>query len=101
MNAFGDVSHTEVYVNEQLKSSGRTVFKDLEVKWFFSIDPNDQGPDLKPIRTFKVNNEQINFHTVSNDLHYDNYGSILKDSKLFDLPSVIPIMKYMCEINGK
>ena len=35
INAFGDVLHTEIDINEQLKSSGKTVFKDLEVDWFF------------------------------------------------------------------
>ena len=62
---------------------------------------NDQGPDLKPMRTFKINNEEINFHKVANDLHYDNYDSIFNNSELFDLPSVLPIMRYMCEINEK
>ena len=101
INAFGDVLHTEIDINEQLKSSGKTAFKDLEVDWFFSIDPDDQGPDLKPMRTFKINNEEINFHKVSNDLHYDNYDSIFNNSELFDLPSVLPIMRYICEINEK
>ena len=101
INAFGDVLHTEIDINEQLKSSGKTAFKDLEVDWFFSIDPDDQGPDLKPMRTFKINNEEINFHKVANDLHYDNYDSIFNNSELFDLPSVLPIMRYMCEINEK
>ena len=69
INAFGDPIESVLLYNEKLRAKGLTKFKGLDVSWNFSIDPEDQKPDNIVKRVFRIDNEEIIFSKVENDLH--------------------------------
>jgi UDP-N-acetyl-2-amino-2-deoxyglucuronate dehydrogenase len=99
IQAFGNPVKSEVFFNDPLRAKGSTDFKNLKVEWFFSIDPSDQPPKSSPQRIFNIDNEEITFHEVGNDLHCENYLHILDGSNKFNLDNVLSTMSYMFTTN--
>lgn len=96
--ALGAPTKTDVNFIERLRAKGVTYFEDFKVNWFFSIDPKDQNKNIEPSRVFKINDKDIVFSSVPNDLHVENYKHIL-NSNDFDLHSIKPTMEYIFSIN--
>jgi UDP-N-acetyl-2-amino-2-deoxyglucuronate dehydrogenase len=97
--AYGRPLNSHIIFNDKLRAKGTTSFQKLKVEWFFSIDPEDQLPDLKPQRIFKIDGREIIFDNVAGDLHTKNYESILARDGHFDLSSIMPTMNLMFSLN--
>jgi Predicted dehydrogenases and related proteins len=98
ISALGSPTKTDIIFIERLRAKGATYFNDFKVNWFFSIDPNDQNENSEPSRVFKINDKDLVFSSVPNDLHVENYKHIL-NSNDFDLYSIKPTMEYIFSIN--
>ena len=99
IQAFGEALKSEVFYNEDYKAKGQTTFKNLDVEWYFSIDPDDQKNGMAVERLFEIDNEKIEFSKVPNDLHYENYVEILKGSNMFSFKEIASTMNFMFSIN--
>lgn len=99
IEAFGEPIKSDVEFNEPYKAKGTTQFKNLDVNWYFSIDPEDQNDGLNAQRIFRVANKEIEFSKVRNDLHTENYSAILTGSNFFSFDKVKKTMDFMFSIN--
>jgi len=99
IEAFGEPIKSDVEFNESYKAKGSTFFESLTVNWYFSIDPSDQNSLSGTQRIFRVEDKEIEFSRVPNDLHTENYSAILNDSNLFSFDKVEKTMNFMFSIN--
>lgn len=99
IESYGRPLESHIIFNDRLRAKGSTYFQKLKVEWFFSIDPNDQLPGLKPQRIFEIDGHEITFDNVAGDLHTKNYESILVRNSQFDLSSIMSTMKLMFSLN--
>ena len=80
---FGDVLENTVHINSHDRSSGFILFKKARVKWFLSINYDLIPDNLKKIgkrtfRSFKIEDNEIEFSDGFTDLHTEVYRQILK-----------------------
>lgn len=98
IKVFGKPIKTKVDFNEKLRAKGTTEFLNLKTEWFFSIDPADQNADGRPNRLFKINDKEINFNSLSEDLHQLNYKNILSGENDFSISNIMNTMEYILDI---
>ena len=80
IQTFGVPKFTEITNKSIFSISGRSIFKNEEfcLNWQISIDDNDLTQGKDTLREFSFGDYQIDFSSVDNDLHYQNYLSILE-----------------------
>jgi UDP-N-acetyl-2-amino-2-deoxyglucuronate dehydrogenase len=71
---FGKVQHSEVHVDEQLKTAGYMELEKASVKWFLSIDSNDLPESAmrakqRTYRSVSIDGSDIEFSEGFTDLH--------------------------------
>ena len=81
---FGDIQESYVHMRKFNKAAGYFEFSKARVRWFLSIDKEDlpnknkiQG--LRTFRSMKVDEEEIEFSSMFDDLHARSYEGILNN----------------------
>ena len=79
---FGKVKHSEVHVDEQLRTAGFMELEKATIKWFLSIDPRDlpksaQEANQRTFRSVSIDGTEIEFSEGFTDLHTVVYKETL------------------------
>lgn len=98
IQSFGNPTQSDVEYINKLNAKGKTSFKNLTVNWIFSIVPSAENNSIKPERLFTINDQDINFSKVENDLHIENYAQII-NHKSFSIQDIEDTMDFMFDIN--
>ena len=79
---FGNVKLNQVHHNEASKCAGYMEFERARVRWFLSVDYNDNPEEVKKkgqrtYRSITIDNEELEFSEGFTDLHTVSYKEIL------------------------
>jgi UDP-N-acetyl-2-amino-2-deoxyglucuronate dehydrogenase len=79
---FGDVKENTVHLLQQEKAAGILHLKKARVRWFLSLDYQDnpsttKEKGMRTFRSLKVENEEIEFSEGFTDLHTECYRQLL------------------------
>ena len=78
---FGNVNNNIVHIHNHDRASGYLEFQKARVRWFLSIDKNLLPKNSNiAYRSIKVDNHEIEFSNVFNDLHTESYKQILNNN---------------------
>ena len=79
---FGKFEDLELEINEFNKSSGKLTLENCSVEWLFSFHPEDISEHIEEgnnsHRSILLNDENIDFSDVSEDLHTTSYKNIIQ-----------------------
>ena len=101
-NLFGKCQDIHVEVNNQKKSKGTLGFEQATVDWLFSFEDIDTKKYLKEdqsaFRSISINDQEVVFSSVSEDLHTLSYEKILS-GKGFGLEEASKSIEIIDQIN--
>ena len=97
LNAWSQPLNTKIEVLTNTTAKGKTINGDLELEWLFSIDEKYLKDGQDTFREFKIDEQNINFSNVAEDLHYLNYLEIINNQK-FGFKEMYNVHQYISNL---
>jgi UDP-N-acetyl-2-amino-2-deoxyglucuronate dehydrogenase len=97
---FGLPLENHIIEKSLFRIKGISQFKNFKLNWFISIDDCDVNRlESNTLREFVFDDLEIDFSSVSNDLHYLNYQEII-NNKNFNYDSLKSTHQFLININN-